>query len=324
MPITALPTPPTRQDPDNFSQRGDEFLGALPTFVTQANDLATQVNSSETNVVAMAALVLPASSAALAAANYVGIWSSLSGSLAIPASVYHAGRFWMLLTSLGNVATSQPGVSSDWAPVSDDVGLVGHFPFNAAPTGWLKANGAAVSRTAYAALYARAVANGAFAANSGDWAANPGKFYVGNGSTTFNLPDLRGDHIRALDDGKGIDASRGLGTLQLSQTMAHTHTGTTSTQNANHTHSGTTNSDGTHQHGSISGRFAVEQAGASLGLGGTGSVGYDSLTGAGGTHSHSFTSGIESANHAHSFTTGSTGGAEARVRNTALLACIKF
>lgn len=36
--ITALPTPPSRSDaPDLFSARGDAFLGALPTFRTEAN-----------------------------------------------------------------------------------------------------------------------------------------------------------------------------------------------------------------------------------------------------------------------------------------------
>ena len=40
-PITALPTPPSRSDPTNFAARGDAFLGALPAFVTQTNNLAT-------------------------------------------------------------------------------------------------------------------------------------------------------------------------------------------------------------------------------------------------------------------------------------------
>ena len=47
MAITLLPTPPTRQDPANFNTRADEFLGALPTFGTEANSLATDVNSKQ-------------------------------------------------------------------------------------------------------------------------------------------------------------------------------------------------------------------------------------------------------------------------------------
>jgi hypothetical protein len=49
MAITALPTPPSRSDPANFAARGDAFLGALPTFVTEANALATATNTNEIN-----------------------------------------------------------------------------------------------------------------------------------------------------------------------------------------------------------------------------------------------------------------------------------
>ena len=44
MSITLLPTPPSRQDPNNFAVRADAFLGALPTFGTEANALANTVN----------------------------------------------------------------------------------------------------------------------------------------------------------------------------------------------------------------------------------------------------------------------------------------
>jgi hypothetical protein len=55
-------------------------------------------------------------------------------------------------------------------------GAVMAFAMNSAPDGWLPANGGAVSRTNYAALFA------AIGTTHG----------VGNGSTTFNVPDLRG------------------------------------------------------------------------------------------------------------------------------------
>lgn len=42
--ITALPTPPTRQDPINFADRADAFLGALPTFATETNAVASEIN----------------------------------------------------------------------------------------------------------------------------------------------------------------------------------------------------------------------------------------------------------------------------------------
>ena len=67
-----------------------------------------------------------------------------------------------------------------------------------APTGWLKANGAAVSRTTYAALF------GALGTTFG----------AGDGSTTFNLPDLRGEFVRGWADGRAVDTGRTLGTAQ--------------------------------------------------------------------------------------------------------------
>lgn len=47
MAITALPTPPSRQDPVNFNDRADTFLGALPVFATEANALQADVNSKQ-------------------------------------------------------------------------------------------------------------------------------------------------------------------------------------------------------------------------------------------------------------------------------------
>ena len=60
MPITALPTPPSRTDAANFSARADAFLGALPTFGTEANALAVEVNGYATNAAASAAPMPPA------------------------------------------------------------------------------------------------------------------------------------------------------------------------------------------------------------------------------------------------------------------------
>lgn len=67
-----------------------------------------------------------------------------------------------------------------------------------APAGTLKANGAAVSRTVYANLFA----------------AEGTRYGVGNGTTTFNLPDMRGEFPRGWDDGRGVDIGRLLGSNQ--------------------------------------------------------------------------------------------------------------
>jgi phage-related tail fiber protein len=101
------------------------------------------------------------------------------------------------------------------------VGAILAFPAGAAPTGFLKANGALVSRTAYAALWAFAQASGNLAASDAAWAA--GQFSPGDGSTTFRIPDLRGEFLRAWDDGRGIDTGRGIGSEQADSLSAHTH-----------------------------------------------------------------------------------------------------
>jgi hypothetical protein len=80
-------------------------------------------------------------------------------------------------------------------------GSVMFFANTTVPTGWIKANGAAVSRTAYANLYT---------AIGTTWG-------TGDGSTTFNIPDLRGYFPRAHDDGVGRDSGRTFATSQTSQ-----------------------------------------------------------------------------------------------------------
>ncbi|MCA3254925.1 MAG: hypothetical protein INF91_04820 [Alphaproteobacteria bacterium] len=73
MPITALPTPPTRDDAANFSARADAFLSALPTFAVQANALAEDVNDDAAAAAADAA-------AAEAAKTLAQDWATKTGS----------------------------------------------------------------------------------------------------------------------------------------------------------------------------------------------------------------------------------------------------
>ena len=90
---------------------------------------------------------------------------------------------------------------------SIDAGLVGYFARNTAPTGWLKANGSLVSRTTYASLFAAIGTN----------------FGAGDGSTTFQLPELRGEFVRGWDDGRGVNAGRIFATPEAGMIEAHDH-----------------------------------------------------------------------------------------------------
>ena len=84
--------------------------------------------------------------------------------------------------------------------IAAPVGSVYTFAGSTVPTGWLKCNGALLSRTTYAALFA--VIGTTYGA--------------GDGSTTFALPDLRGEFVRGVDDGRGVDAGRVLASFQQS------------------------------------------------------------------------------------------------------------
>jgi phage-related tail fiber protein len=172
-------------------------------------------------------------------------------------------------------------VTPSWtSPAGLPAGAVAYFAMSTTPSGWLKANGAAVSRTAYAALFT----------------AIGTTYGVGDGSTTFNLPDLRGEFIRGWDDARGADSNRAFASAQSSQNLSHNHGANVGAAGA---HSHTTNF---YESGYINQPSGVGNTGNGLVL----------------TTATSSTS----ANHQH--TISADGGTEARPRNIALLACIKY
>lgn len=185
--------------------------------------------------------------------------------------------------SVGQVLTSSgPGGAPTWNTVEGTPsGTVTFFAASAAPAGYLKANGAAVSRTTYSSLFAVI-----------------GTTYgSGDGSTTFNLPDLRGYFVRGWDDGRGVDAGRSFGSSQADSYLNHTHTATSDSQGA-HTHT------------------------SPYYYGDGGSYGWQASTGANQSSVTTSTSGAHSHNITVSAST--TGGTETRPKNVALLACIKY
>lgn len=194
------------------------------------------------------------------------------------------------LTNFGATATGKavltaatPAAARTAIGAELPAGTYGLFFMATAPSGWLKANGQAVSRTTYAALFA----------------AIGTSYGAGDGSTTFTLPDMRGEFARAWDDSRGVDAGRAIGSAQTAAME-------------NHTHSGTTASNGDHTH-SVTNGFRTGVGGT--GFGGTGSnMGLVANTDSAGAHTHTFTTGNPSTG----------GGTETRPRNIALLACIKF
>ena len=106
-----------------------------------------------------------------------------------------------------NVVNSKAYIQSVPLEEKQIIGKVEYIAHSTVPSGFLKANGAAISRTTYAKLFEVI-----------------GTTYgVGDGSTTFNLPDLRGVFIRGLDEGRGLDSGRVLGSYQEDQNKNHNH-----------------------------------------------------------------------------------------------------
>ena len=261
------------------------------------------------------------------------------------------GSLWFESDSGETYIWYDDGTSTQWVQMNSGVasaggnanpGAVQMFATTVAPIGWLKANGALISRASYATL---------FTAIGTTWG-------VGDGSTTFALPDLRGEFLRVWDDARGIDAGRTFGSAQIEALKSHTHTFTgTAMGTHNHTAaSGTVSADHTHTV-TVAGTSATGSANHGHNPSGGGSfaasVGPDWLTGgagnvikanatdqSGAAHTHTVsssgtTAGI-SANHTHAITNDAIsagtpagtnanfGGTETRPRNVALLACIKY
>lgn len=119
---------------------------------------------------------------------------------------------------------------------SATTGEIKLWPTSTAPTGWLSCNGAAVSRTTYDTLYALVGT----------------AFGVGDGTTTFNVPDMRGRFVRGLPAAGTVGATGGASTVTLTQANlpsvnftvtdpghTHTFTGTSHAHtitDAGHTH----------------------------------------------------------------------------------------
>ncbi len=100
---------------------------------------------------------------------------------------------------------------------SNLVGLICAFALSSVPTGFLYCDGSAVSRTTYSLLFSKIGTT---------WG-------VGNGSTTFNLPDLRGAFLRGTGTGTINTRSKAgpsVGAFQEDAMQTHTHTTTVTSQ----------------------------------------------------------------------------------------------
>lgn len=204
----------------------------------------------------------------------------------------------------------------DYLGVSSMTGLVAYYPVATIPVGWLRCDGSAYSRITYANLFAKI-----------------GTTYgAGDGTTTFNVPNL-------MNDGNGNpffircwDGSTAFNTVQQAQVGVHNHplTGDTGEESA-HTHTrGTMNITGyfagaSEEGSEVGGAFYVYGAGFGSGGGQQDlNIAFDAsrswvgTTSGGSAHSHSL-EGLATSNNS----TGTTSN-ENRVLNKMLVPVIKY
>ena len=161
-----------------------------------------------------------------------------------------------------------PGVAAQLDNIP--AGAVMAFASATAPKGWLACDGTAVNRSIYARLFAVI-----------------GTTYgVGDGSTTFNLPDCTGRAIYGKESSEtrittAVSGVNG-GTLGAAGGDQRLH---------GHTHAGTTASDGAHTHTTQGYDTGGATANVMVGTdGGNNIVAPDIATSSSGAHTHTFTS----------------------------------
>lgn len=128
---------------------------------------------------------LPTSSTDNTVARYDGTGGALQGS---SVGIEDSGRITGVATPTGSTDAATKGYVDAAIPI----GAVVPYAGSTAPTGWLLCYGQAVSRSTYATLF------GIISTTYG----------TGDGSTTFNVPDLRGRVVAGLDNMGGSDAGR--------------------------------------------------------------------------------------------------------------------
>jgi hypothetical protein len=129
-PDDAPPVPefPALGDPA-YNAKAYTWGSWVPTLVTWITSVAAKAYQnalsafeSATSASVSAASAEASAITSLAGSNFKGDWSSLPvGALNRPASVAHAGRIWLLLSDLPNVAAAEPSNSSPYWRADDSI-----------------------------------------------------------------------------------------------------------------------------------------------------------------------------------------------------------
>lgn len=256
----------------------DQAMGGVQSFSLSSSNVVVTTNQSQNNGYILSGVLTsdvtitwPAIGRTyFIANNATGAYNvTLKAGTGVTTQVIPQGASGFYVLNVNDVLVpTLPGVPT---------GGVSAFAMQTPPAGWLECNGSAVSRSTYATLFTLI-----------------GTTYgSGDGSTTFNIPDLRAYFIRGWDHGRGVDTGRTFGSNQSSQNLAHSHTGITST-NGDHQHTYDVASQDSPDNVAAGGNNTVRQA-------------FTSVNGA----------------HNHSLSVDPSGGADAHPLNVAMIFAIR-
>lgn len=241
--------------------RAESLLAAVAGYT------AATANPSSTNKPARMAVIDPSYTSGWPKVTFEGE-STMSGKLYPHLDSYcPAASDRVVMVPVGTTWLIVGAVCDDPLGTGLPAGSIQLFAGPTPPSGWASCDGSAISRTGYARL---------FAAIGTTWG-------VGDGSTTFNLPDLQGRVPVGAGAGAGLTArtlatSAGAETHTLSEAnlASHTHTG------PSHRHTGPSHTHGydtwqTQQSTTVSpgpNGYTVAADTGTTGSGGTGNTGY--------------------------------------------------
>lgn len=199
------------------------------------------------------------------------------------------------------LATQYNNLRADVAEVLESsvpIGTVVMWSGNSSnvPTGWLLCDGTAISRTTYSDLYT----------------IQGNVFGAGDGSTTFNLPNMKDKFVVGAGNTYSSNSTGGSNSHTLTTAEipshnhtqnSHNHTGSSGTSGS-HSHIGTTSTGGAHTHNVYYSYSGGTGSYRRLGHA-TSNSGSDNSALSSGNHNHTFTT-ASGGDHSHTVTVGST------------------
>ena len=208
-PITALPTAPSRADPANFPARADAFLGALGTFGTQLNAVATNTfdNATEAEADATAAeasrVAAAASQTAAAASASAASGSASAAASSATSASGSASTATTQATNAGNSATAAAASQTAAASSATAAAASQTAAAGSAATSTTQAAASAISATNAAASASNAATSASAASGSASSASSSATAAAASALSAVNAPGTSGTSTTSLTIGTG-------------------------------------------------------------------------------------------------------------------------